>query len=206
MLDEAIIRLRVSEWSQTIVHGAEWGPFIFRVSARTSDDEEIVYGADGYKRLRNMPFNLGVVRGPPEKLPERGIGIFGYYPARPPRDDIDGTDEAVGGWFWLPEDLYDEVSRQSRERHDECVIELEFTPVETAGPTSRWNTVKNKVVSITRAEVRFERKPDRSASDETEGEEKPPKVQVDLPARIYSLLTFLIVISAALLILTFMRH
>jgi hypothetical protein len=66
--------------------------------------------------------------------------------------------------------------------------------------------VKNKIVSIVRAEVRFERKPDRSATSETEDEPATTKVQVvDLPARVYSMLTFLIVISAALLVLTFVR-
>ena len=35
---------------------------------------------------------------------------------------------------------------------------VEIAPVEVAGPTFRWNTEKNKLASITRAGVRFERK------------------------------------------------
>lgn len=90
MLDEAIIRLQVVEWSQIIVHGAEWGPYIFRVNARTSDTEEVVYGPEGYPCRHSWDW-------PPEKFPERGIGVLGYYPERPARDDIDGMDEFVGG-------------------------------------------------------------------------------------------------------------
>lgn len=90
MLDEANIRLQVVEWSQIIVHGAEWGPYIFRVNARTSDTEEVVYGPEGYPCRHSWDW-------PPEKFPERGIGVLGYYPERPARDDIDGMDEFVGG-------------------------------------------------------------------------------------------------------------
>ena len=77
---------------------------------------------------------------------------------------------------------------------------------EAAGFTSRWNTEKNKIVSITRAGVRFERKPDAAAAKETDN--KPPtKVQaVDLPARLYTMLNVLIVIGVALLALALLRR
>jgi|SRR5262249_40984473 len=62
----------------------------------------------------------------------------------------------VHGWFWLPERLYDEIWVQRENRYDKCVVKLEFRPVEMDDDTWRWNTVKNNIVSITRASVSFE--------------------------------------------------
>jgi hypothetical protein len=151
--------LQVVGWSQTIAHGEDYPPSQ-RVIARTSDDEDLLFGADGCQRLRNMPVHLNLVRGQPEEPPERGIGVLEYYPERPPSPpDFDGIDQFVGGWFWLPEASYDEIWTQAREhRYDEGVIEIEFEPVESAGEGLRWNTVKNKVASITSVGVRFERR------------------------------------------------
>jgi hypothetical protein len=158
-MDEVDLYLQVVGWSQTITHGENWPPYQFRVIAHTSGDEELVFGADGYQRLRNMPVHLTLVRGRPQTVLERGIGVFTYHPETPASLDFKGLDEFVTGWFWLPEALYDEIWAQARDQHyDESVVELEFGPVESAGPTFRWNTEKNKVASIMRAGVRFERK------------------------------------------------
>lgn len=201
-LDKAWLFLQVVGWSQTITHGEKW-PYRFRVIARTSDDEEFAFGTGGYRRLCKMPVHLTLVREQPEG-PMDGIGALFYFPGTAAHDDIDGMDESVSGWFWLPEALYDEIWAQAREhRYDECVVELEIGPVGSTGPAARWNTGKNKIVSIMRAGVRFERKPNSSAAKKAKDE---PKSQiVELPARPYWMLAVLAAISAALLVWAFLR-
>jgi hypothetical protein len=156
-LDRTVLRLQVIGWSQTITHGERWPQYQLSVGARISNSEELVLDADGHRRLRSMLVDLDLIRGQPEKL-ERGIGLLGYYPEEPPHEDIGRLDEFVGGWFWLPEALFDEVWALAREhRGGECAVELEIGPVEKGRLNTRWNIEKNNTVSIARAGVRFER-------------------------------------------------
>jgi hypothetical protein len=156
--DQTTISFKVTSCSQTISNGEAYPPYQFRMSASTSDTEDIVIGADGDRWFRDIPIWMSLVRGKPEKPLARGIGVLAYHPEMPARDDIEGFDEFVSGWFWLPESSYDEIWTQAREPHyDQCVLELEFAPVEPAGGTVRWNTEKNKVASILSAGVRFDR-------------------------------------------------
>ena len=158
-IEDVSLSLRVEGWSQTITHGERWPELQFRVDARTQEDEEMLIGAEGHHRLRDMPVQLSLVRGEPEKALDRGIGILAFYPERPSRGDIDGMAEFVGGWFWLPGALYDEIWQQAREhRYDECLIEIEFGPVDWGSYAPRWNVEKSKTAAILRAGARFERR------------------------------------------------
>jgi hypothetical protein len=151
--------LKVVSWSQAIGHGEGHYSHEFRISARTSDTEDLVIGAEGWRMLRNMPVHLSIIRGPPEKPPiHGGVGVLAYYPEKPPQHDSEGIEEFIGGFFWLPENSFDELWSQARDqRYDECSLELWFGPVEPAGGSRRWNTEKNKSTSITSLNVRFER-------------------------------------------------
>ena len=105
-----------------------------RVIARTSDDEDLLFGADGYQRLRNIPMHLSLIRGQPKEPPERGIGVLSIIRKVTEPPDFDGMGQFVGGWLWLPEASHDEIWAQAREhRYEESVIEIEFEPVEVCG-------------------------------------------------------------------------
>ena len=174
---EAALFLPVEGWSQTITNGEDGLHRHLRITTRTGKHEELVFGAEGLQRLCNILVSLSVIRGKPEKVPDRGIGILAYYPQRVARDGTDEMEQFVGGWFWLPEALYDEVWIQAREhQYDYCVVEVRFGAVELAGGAFRWNTDKNRIASITNVDVRFERK----LKLEPEPEPEPP-ASVDEP-------------------------
>lgn len=159
-LGDAGLWLTVTGWHHDVTHDGEkfsWKQM--RVNARTKADEEMVIGAEGFRRMTNMWFSLSIVRSRPEKPTERGIGVMGWHAAREADGDIPDMEEFVGGWFWLPEDLHDEVWRQTTEHHyDAATLELHFGPAQAAGMTSRWNVETNATVPILQAGVNFERK------------------------------------------------
>jgi hypothetical protein len=163
-LDEASLHLQVVSWSQTITHGENRPKYQLRVIARTSSEEKLLFGADGHERLSDRHVRLEVDRGQPDdrdqselmKLVSKRRAL-----AEMRERGLDGVGELISpgahGWFWLPEPMYDEICTQLRgDRYDKCVVELVFRPVEWDGDTRRWNTVKNNIVSITSASVRFE--------------------------------------------------
>ncbi len=176
MLDDVPYWLtaQVEDWSQTVTGGEDYSLYRFSASACAANDD-LVLGADGRRRISNIRMSLSLVRGLPKEPPKRGIGILAYHAEKPAHDDIDGTDESIVGWFWLPDALYDEIWGQVRENcYDTAALELQVAFVELADPYERWDTSKNKIIPIMGASVRFERKlkppidPDASLSE-------PPK-------------------------------
>jgi hypothetical protein len=170
--DEAWLNLHVVSWEQIIRHDEEGPQYHFAVVARTSEHEDLLLVSDGSARsLRNTPIALSIYRGQlsptlvtralggtePAQL-ERGIGKF--FPGEP------------SGYFWLPDSQYDEIWAQVREhRYDDCVAVLGFAPVERDNDSKRrWNADKNKIASITRFDVRFERKSPGFVRKELEAE------------------------------------
>ncbi len=156
-MDHISLFLTVDSWSQTITHGEKWPRHQFRFSARAREDEDLklVGGPD----IRKLIVQLSIVRGRPEKEPpEPGIGILAYHPEQPPRDDIDGMECFIGGWFWMEEDLYDEVWGQVREnKYTDCTVDIDIAPIEFGTFTFKWDVGKKNVISIQRAGVMFGR-------------------------------------------------
>ncbi len=166
---------QVENWSQTVKHGEGYPHHSFSFTARAADNEDLVLGADGRWPISNIRMFLSLVRGLPKEPPKRGIGILAYNAKERAHVDIDGADESIVGWFWLPDALYDEIWGQVRENcYDTAALELQVAIVESAGPYARWDTSKKKIIPIMGASVRFERKlkppvdPDVSRSE-------PPK-------------------------------
>ena len=157
MIDDISLDVQVTGWYQTITHGEKWPQYQLRAQAHFRADEGLRIGPTGYRSTRNLMVELAIVRGPQEQL-ERGIGIIAHHPERPPRDDIDGMEEFISGWFWMPDDLYDEVWAEVREHHYEaCTIELLIAPIAYDAPVFRWDTDLNGIISIMKAGVRFDR-------------------------------------------------
>ncbi len=134
--DASAIKLKVDRWFQTIGH-EKGGGFVvtagrgFRFSAHADEAEELKLTSG--ERIHALPLSLSIVRGSQENPFQRGIGVLAYYPARPAQHDMDAIESFVGGWFWLPEDSYDEVWVQAREQRAGCIINLEIAPL--SGPT-----------------------------------------------------------------------
>ena len=83
-------------------------------------------------------------------------------------------EEFVGGWFWLQEDLWDEIWKQTSEhRYDAAQLELQFGPVQSAGATSRWNVEMNASLPIVQAGLNFDRKLKRAPNPDAPVE--PPR-------------------------------
>ena len=157
MIKDITLSVQVTGWYQTITHGEKWPQYQLRAQARVPADEELRIGPTGYRSIRNVMVDLAIVRDSQER-PERGIGIIAHHPERQPRDDVGGMDEFIGGWFWMPDDMYNEVWAQAREhRYDACTIELLIAPIVYDAPVFRWDTNANKITSIMRAGVRFDR-------------------------------------------------
>lgn len=151
-LDECGLTLRVEGWSQTISHDSGRA---LRFRARTQEDVEIEIAPEG-KYLSNILVDLSVIQGKPSKVLERGIGRINYHPERAPAYDRAGIEEFVGGWFWLPEEYYDEVWAQVREGcYQASTVDIEFGPIGSSGPAFKWDTSAAPAF-ITAASIRFD--------------------------------------------------
>lgn len=176
MIDDIPLDVQVTRWCQTITHGEKWPQYQLRAQAHFRADEDLRIGPTGYRSIRDLMVELAIVRGSREQL-ERGIGIISHHPESPPHDDIDGMEEFISGWLWMPDGLYDEVWAQVREHHYEaCTIELLIAPIAYDAPVFRWDTDQNKTISIIKAGVRFDRTiGPRVPTDATEEPESPKK-------------------------------
>jgi hypothetical protein len=161
MNDISAIKLRVEHWTQAIANERDGGFMVaagrtFRFSAHADEDQGLTLTSG--EKIQALKFSLSILRGMQENPLQRGIGVLAYYPPQPVRHDIDATESFIGGWFWLPEDSYDEVWTQVREnRFGGCVAELEIAPLEWPKRDVVWNVQNNQRISILGAGLMFER-------------------------------------------------
>jgi hypothetical protein len=156
IFDETWLSLNIADWRQTISHGEGFLPYQMAAEGRTAEDEKLEFGPDGARELANMRVSITLVKGQPEKALPRGIGTLGYYPPTEPTDEFEGGEEFCGGWFWLPEDSFNEIWAQVREnRYDTCLMSIGVAPVESAPFAFIWDFSKNKLLFITQVSVIF---------------------------------------------------
>jgi hypothetical protein len=160
--DYTTLTLGVQSWSQAVSHGEQWPPRQLRCIARTSGEEEL--RLTGGPNIRTLDFHLLISRGEyvpgeRERALERGIGILAFAEEREPQDDIPGSEAFCHGWWWMPETLYDETWEQVRgQTWQECRIEIDIAPIEYDTLHFHWDVKLRKVIYITRATVRFNRR------------------------------------------------
>ncbi len=161
MNDISAIRLRVDHWFQTIAHERDGGFVVpsghtLSFGAHADEGEELKLSSG--EKIRTLQFSLSIARGEREHPFQRGIGVLAYYQSRAADVDTPFFAGAIGGWFWLPEDSYDEVWTQVREHnYAGCRINLEIAPLEWPNMMQVvWNIESNKAISILGAGVMFE--------------------------------------------------
>jgi hypothetical protein len=176
VMDSCFIELRPVEWIQTIstrtsiyVEGRS-----LIVNCKLERDHEFVLS--NKRNLHDLSVNLSILDGPPtrgngEPL-ERGIGLLSFFDRREQRDDIDGNDAFVGGWFCLKPDLYADLWEQVREGgYSDCLIDLDVAPVAGKGFGWVWDVEAYRSLFILSASVKFTRK----AFEEKAVEEAAPR-------------------------------
>lgn len=179
-MDYIPLAFPVQRWAQTISHGEGWPKRQFSVSAVATNTEDLCVGATGYRSLADVSVSLSFLRGNDEDTSsrlERGIGILTHNEAEPARDDFPASTRFIGGWCWMPEDLYDEVWVQVRDhRYEGAAVELMIAPVVYVGPFFRWDTDASRRIWIIKAGVRFERRiGEDPASDDGSADRKPAR-------------------------------